>query len=452
MTFRTQPPANYHPPSDFQIEEAGKSVELDDKFTTDLIKDVTNLAAGGTVVDQADWPEDQIAASLEASKKLIRDHAYDSDFLVHGNLPNCIYKKGRDEATLHRDLARANLTEHTNAQEFAQNLDLSKFPDGSPLNKTVQGLKVLAARDSGKAVDGEDKEGPFGSNPGDGKRAADDVHDALERAQEMDDTDSELLGIGGSGGGDGDPDGDLIAKAIQAMEVKEMLDVSRHMQGTTSLQIGTAPTFMEDPQGTERMTRPIRAMSEMHRLAPSEWGYPERYRTYRIVTGQARVTERYSREANKQFLYVIVDRSGSMDAPGRIEKAVGVLYDRLRAVVEGDAELYFAYFQDDLEKEHRVRTPEEATALLTMARGMPPAGGTDIAQSLRTCVSRIEKHLANDPKLVRPEIALVSDGDAYLPHVSDLGKCKLNVFNIDMANGPLCQLARSTGGVGVDRL
>lgn len=450
MTFRSNPPPNYHPPSDHQVEVASKGVDLEDKYSTDLVKDITNLAAGGTLTAREDWPQDHLDAELVESLKKVKKHPRSNDHRVHPDLPSYYYNDDSGHAELKRDLKSYENMRHVNAQEFAQNLDLSRFPEGSPLNRSVQGLKVLAARSAGTSAGGEEAmDSPFSGNKGDGAKAAQEVHEALERADNMDDTDGMLLGLG-KGGGDGEAGGDLITKAIASMEVKEILDISRHMQGTTALQIGTAPTYKEDPLGKERIARPMRSISEMHRLRQSEWGYPTNYRTYRMVTGQAQIVDRYSREANKQFLYVIVDRSGSMG--GRIDKAVGVLYDRLRAVVEGDAELYFAYFQEDLEQEHEVRTPEQAKALLTKARAMRPDGGTNIAQSLRTCVARIEGRMADDPTLVRPEIALVSDGEANLPHVSDLGKCKLNVFNIDMVNGPLCQLARSTGGVGVDRL
>ena len=138
----------------------------------------------------------------------------------------------------------------------------------------------------------------------------------------------------------------------------------------------------------------------------------------------------------------------------RIAKAGGVLLNRLKAVMAGEAEVYFRFFDGSPRQEHHAATPEQAKALMShvLERSNFSGGSTDIRAAVRAAVERIEELLASGEQLYKPEIVLVSDGEAAVPSREDLGGVRLHVFNVECAQAELVELARSTGGVGMDRL
>lgn len=131
-----------------------------------------------------------------------------------------------------------------------------------------------------------------------------------------------------------------------------------------------------------------------------------------------------------------------------------MLLNRLKAVVAGEAEVYFRFFDGAPREEHHAATPEEAKALMTqvMSRGNYSGGSTDIRAAVQAAATRINELITSGEQLYKPEICLVSDGEAAVPNREDLGGVRLHVFNVECAQQELVELARSTGGVGIDRL
>jgi len=79
-------------------------------------------------------------------------------------------------------------------------------------------------------------------------------------------------------------------------------------------------------------------------------------------------------------------------------------------------------------------------------------GGTNISGCVREAHSRIEK-LVVERNLTRPEIVVVTDGDDSITvGKDDIPATKVHAFVVGGSNNRLLELARETGGVGIDNL
>ena len=183
-------------------------------------------------------------------------------------------------------------------------------------------------------------------------------------------------------------------------------------------------------------------LGEVGRIPQSEWALPRPYRMYRHITGQTSVRERCIRIERKQLLYIIIDCSGSMGSGQRIYKAGGILMNRLKAVIAGEAELYVRLFDNTLKEEHHASTPEEARTLMKYFTGHNfSGGGTNIPGCVKAAHARIEEIIAQGATY-RPELCIVTD----------IPGTKLHAFMVECQNPHLAGLARRSGGVGIERL
>ena len=160
----------------------------------------------------------------------------------------------------------------------------------------------------------------------------------------------------------------------------------------------------------------------------------------------------------QQLLYLMIDSSGSMRYEDNISKACGILFNRLKAVVEGNAQVYFRFFDTDLSDEHYAHDEETAKeAMRTISKHGFSGGGTAIVESARTCLDRIRDIMeSKEHDLAVPELIIVSDGMDSVDELSasefmSVGT-KMHAFILGYENKPLMDIARQTGGVGIGNL
>jgi len=200
------------------------------------------------------------------------------------------------------------------------------------------------------------------------------------------------------------------------------------------------------------VTRPIKGFDELAKLSKQEWALYQKSRAYfwyKVATRQSTVRERVSRTEKKQLLFVIVDCSGSMDSGERIAKACGIVMNRLKAVMAGEAELYFSFFDSALKKVYHAGTPEEAKALAEKVRTSNFSGGsTSIDSAMKQAQKKIEEIVA-EGATYRPELVVITDGDDKISSKpADFAGTKVHAFVVEESNKALTDLAIKTGGVG----
>lgn len=135
-------------------------------------------------------------------------------------------------------------------------------------------------------------------------------------------------------------------------------------------------------------------------------------------------------------------------------KATGVVMNRLKAVLSGDAEVFVSVFDTQLDRVHRATNEAEARELIcNFANGNFSGGGTDIAASVKAAHKYIEDMIKGGEMLHRPEICVLTDEDSSVSSVrkSDISGTTVHGFAMEVANPKLVAFVKSTGGVGIEK-
>lgn len=468
FTFRTSPPATYIPPSREEMGAAAKAIGLAG-FAPDLVADICNLGTGGAVNPPSRY-RDAVWAR-EEQKLPAPDH--------RGEWTASVLRDGQKVTFRTSDRAEAvgarageAMRYHQNVCDFLQAIDLGKFPGSSPLEQAMACLKLLSKQKGGEASGDEGGEPlPIFTENSSPEGVAKSLHEAMDMAESLSEEELDLVDPDGENHevekipeGDGSPEGG--SKGLKALKIAEdlapgsdkrvMLDISRKLDQFTKLQARRQVRQEQDPAGEEIRQRPIRHLGELHRVAPSAWATRQEnpgYFLYQAVSGQLPVRERVTRVERKQAIFILIDGSGSMR--GRKHwKATGVVMNRLKAVISGDAEVFVSVFDTTMGRVEHASTPEEARELVKkFAKGNFTGGGTDIAGAVRAAHVFIEKVIAEGAALYRPEVIVLTDEDSSITGLkrSEIPGTTVHGFAMEVANPSLVAFARSTGGVGVDR-
>lgn len=465
LTFRTEPPATYITPEIGEMREVAQKVGLKG-FAKDLVADLCNMAAGGRLSPPSQF-RDTVRRRVE--ENLPQPDSTGSWFVSREkNAPGFSTDRRFDVVEIKTLEA---MRYHQNVQDFLSSVDLQKFPGETPLEQAMSLLKLLSKQKGGESsgegggeplpifTDSERPEGVAEAL----EETMDFVDSLSQDEQDMLDPDGKNHEIQDSPEGDGVRTGN---KGLNRLAVAEdiapgsdrraMLDISRTLDSFTKLQARKQVKLEEDPTGEETRQRPIRNLSEISRVAKTAWATRQQNSSlflYQAVSGQLPVRERVTRVERKQAIFILVDGSGSMK--GRKHwKATGVVMNRLKAVLSGDAEVFISVFDTNLGKVERATNPEEARALVKkFASGNFTGGGTDIGGSVLAAHKKIEELTKEGAMLYRPEIVVLTDEDSSIGNLtsSKIPGTRVHGFAMEVANPALVRFAQSTGGVGKDR-
>lgn len=446
-TFRTIPPSHYLTPTREEMRGVAQEVELK-RYSPSLLSDLTNLRSGGAIQPPSIWRpevERQVADTIRPEK----DGSYR---LANGST------KSFGEAVEQK--VEAAVKYHTAVSDFLREVKWNGVPGTTPLEQAANLLKLLAAKNGGEpGGDGESL--PIFLEQS-GESVAHELSEVLEEVENLDKEDRELLTDeedknSSAGSGSGGLSAMKIAEDFLSDAGKrEMVRISRNLDQLSRMKVARESRFTPDPEGDDVRNRPIRNLGELAKVSKPSWAKYQKSRTlfwYEALSGQLPVRERGIRVERKQLLYLIIDCSGSMKESQRIAKACGVLMNRLKAVLKGDAVLYWRLFDTKLHVEHFVSTPEEAKAAMKdLATGNFSGGGTAINSCSREALVRIEE-VVSEGTTHRPELVVVTDGcDTVSLVPGDLGPTRIHGFVVGGQNPALTDLAIKSGGVGIDNL
>jgi hypothetical protein len=277
--------------------------------------------------------------------------------------------------------------------------------------------------------------------------------DAIASVNELSDQQMSMLEdfVGGD-----EPREDAIVLGLElsfnGIQIVEMLRIARKLDELAELR--SRSKLRPDPNGEDVTLRGIRELSELGRATQDAFTLPQRLRMQRAVSGELNVRDPRTRRDQKQLLFMVVDGSASMlhyRALGA-SRAAGVVVNRLRAVISGDAELYVRFFDSNLrEEEFHADSPASARELIrVVSRPQQYLGGFTIFEATLAAASTRAEQILSSRGLRDPEIVFVTDGAAPVPELSVLGGKKLHVFQVgESENLELSELARKSGGVGV---
>lgn len=436
MINRTTAPASYVSPSPAEIKAAATHVGLE-RYSPALVQDIANIAAGGDVLPPS----------------ALRDAV---------------------TAEIHPSHHEQHLEYHQNISDFLKHVKIDDAPGETPLGKAVSTLKVLAQQEGGEpnsstvALEGGEPWIPVFLNGESGVQTTRHLNSILESIETMDGLDKELMRQQQDAADDISESEDMSEVDMENLHMLEEMmrkdlisrfEMARNLSQLSKMHTKRQRAFEPDPQGTERRVRPVRGFNEFGKLPASEWALPSQLRNMRVATHVPHVSERGRAVERKQLLYLMVDCSGSMYTPARINSACGIIMNRLKAVCSGDAELFFTFFDDTCKEEYEAT--DEPSALDLMKRvggseyfGRESGGDTDIAACAKTVAVRIEKKLQANPNLVRPEMVIITDGGDDVSDMKrkDFGSTVVHAFIISYRNDELAAFARSTGGTAIQNL
>lgn len=447
FTFRTTSPATYLSPSAEEMREVGNKVGIK-SFSRDLVADLCNLAAGGTINPPSSY-RDLVRERIE-SKLPAPDSSGDWSLSKGG------YTKERQVAIA--DQLEKSIRYHQNVCDFLQTIDLGKFPGGTPLEQAMNLLKLLSKKQGGSGGGDTGEPLPIFQDNEQSEKVAEGLNHLMDEIESLTEDEKQLLDPdqdAGAGKKEGGDDGlQKMKLAEDFLRGKElMLEISRNLDKLTRMQVRKCKKQEPDPAGDSVRNRPIAHMGEMSRLVKSEWALPSTYRTYRMVTHASQVRERVTTIEKKQLLYVIIDCSGSMGSGQRIFKAGGILMNRLKAVIEGEAELYVRLFDTSLKQEYHAGNPTEAKELIKHFTEKNYSGGsTDISGCARKAQERIAEIIAGGATY-KPELVVITDGDDSINlTLKEFAGTKVHAFVVECSNKQLTDLAVASGGVGINKL
>lgn len=494
--MQTTVAAGYLPPTDLYIQSAADNASLKLK-APEFIRDVCNINAGG-----------KFLTSEEINKKIMRE--LELKPITRGSNKNKPFSRtDRDLAyetyqaaetafiKSHEDLAQ----KMRNAIEMLPAMDV---PGGSPMEKAINLLKILAAQ-TGEEEAGEGKhENEFlrellsQSNLAKAKKNIKEAQNLSAKERDLlkqladlkkqsenksnkappppgsagSDNPGDAEGSNKNGGtkGKGIADGTVTGKTDKGQQQLDsilqltdkqlgmILRVSRKLKAFSKLRTSKISKFEPDAEGEEVRNRSMKSFDEISKLKGHQFGQktimPKLF-NYRTVTNQYAIRERGKFVEKKQLLYVLVDCSGSMqeDDNQRINKAAGILVNRLMAVADGDAELFWRFFDTRSHEFHHVTNKEEAHASImqVMNEGYYNGGGTNFTVAISDAVSHIES-IKDTMQLAKPEIFMVTDGSCSCKlKAKDLKGIKLHAA-IVARNGSddLPKLVEDTGGLYID--
>ncbi len=350
---------------------------------------------------------------------------------------------------------------HQNVCDFLQTAEIGKFPGASPLEQAMNLLKLLAKKKGGESGSGEGEPLPIFTDNDMSEKIGEDLNHLMDEIDSLSEDERELLDpnqdADAGKGKDGDDGLQKMKLAEDFLRGKElMLRISRNLDKLTKMQVRKSKKQEPDPAGDEIRQRPIAHLGELNKINKSCWATRQAspaYFMYQAVTGALPVRERVKTIEKKQLLYIIIDCSGSMGSGQRIFKAGVILMNRLKAVIEGEAELYVRLFDTSLKAEHHAGTPAEAKELIRHFTEKNYSGGsTDISGCARTAKTRIEEIIAAGATY-RPELVVITDGDDRISLTTkDMTGIKMHSFVVECANKALTDLAIATGGVGINNL
>lgn len=442
LTFRTSPPPDYLSPTREEMTEAAKKVGLN-AFAPSLVADLAHMAAGGWVNPPSSY------------RSLVETHVKVNGLSPKSDKP--FSEQVQWVMNYHQEMADFVLS---------MNGDMARTPGNTPLEKAMWLLKVLSKKSSTQGTDlgnGHEtfpifKEGKPESSAGELKELIETINSLTEDEQDM--LDPDQSNVNKSSESDGSPSGISPLRALKIAEdmlgdKKVMLDVSRHLDQLTQMQLHRRKEPKADPDGDDRRTRSITSLSEMGRLSQTEWALSKAapsYFIYRVVSGEAQIRERITIQDKKQAVMIYLDGSDSMSGRKHF-KASGVIMNRLKAVISGDAEVWIFVFDTETKEVGHAATPGEARELIKKFHANNfKGGGTNIAQAVKDGHAFVEKKIKEGALLCRPEIVILTDEDSSARGVSagDIPGTKVHGFAIDVKNPSLVALAKSTGGVGLD--
>jgi hypothetical protein len=170
----------------------------------------------------------------------------------------------------------------------------------------------------------------------------------------------------------------------------------------------------------------------------------------KFLTKDLTVNVPVERKEQIQKIIIILDYSGSMQDDEKQIWVNGILIDRFKYVMKGEAEVFFSYFVDDADELNfqHIKNKEDVIAFWQTFSNEPNGGMTEVGDMVNRIASEIKnKQLMNlniDLSEEMPEILVINDG--YDDIHSEKFPYKVNAITLMNTNNDLRDLCLATKG------
>ena len=170
----------------------------------------------------------------------------------------------------------------------------------------------------------------------------------------------------------------------------------------------------------------------------------------KFLTKDLTVNVPVDRKEQKQKIIIILDYSGSMSYDNKQTWVNGILIDRFKYVMRGEAEVFFSYFvhrTEDLEFQH-IKDRADVINFWQTFSNDPSGGNTEVGEMVTYIAEQIsEKRLHNldiDLSQEKPEILIINDGQDSIN--IDEFPYKVNAITLMEYSDELKDLCIKSGG------
>ena len=478
MQITTAP--GYLPPSEVTLRMAATEAEIKTKANS-FILDACNLSANGQFLSM-----DEV--SLKIEEELIRNPIKQAR---EGSRTHFQHKFTNNRKFDKYEAARTAVTnEYKNmcqaTRKGLEALSTTSVPGDSPMSRAINFIKLLESAQQNNG----------GQSSGDGENESKDLQNlfhsnninnaknALNEAKALNKKESDMLKDiqkmmndkkqdaspdkpaeeeekkpGNMPGSQESKDKSVLQNAVVLTDyqMRDVIRISRKLNAMSKLKVSKITKFVPDNEETDVQNKQMQVYSDINKIKSNQFSEsvasPSLFK-YKAVTNQYVRRERGKYVEKKQLLYIIVDCSGSMQDEGRrIRYAAGILLNRLMSVFNGDATVFWRFFDTNLHECFKVEDKKSAAESINIVlnRENYSGGGTCFNTAISGAVQHIQT-LEETMNLAKPEIFMVTDGECSCNlKVDELKGVKLHtalVANVQASQ--LRSLTDKSGGVVLD--
>lgn len=438
---RFSDPEFLYPINDEEIRDKAKKLELE-TYSPDLVKDMVAFQTGGA------------AKKEKELKSGIHIYVPKSDSDGEWRYP-ISRKYGSSRERFIEESLQIELNYHENIIQFVKGLSYKDAPGNTPLQKSLGIIKMLS--DSIGSNISENQNGeitiPIFEETKNAERQKNKINEKIENLKKLTKKEKELLMEFSEYSSKLDEINDLVELSNESMN--EILEISRELNELSLFAKRKSKEVEVDANGTDIRTRGIKDLSELPRIRRPAWAQylgNKNLFIYKAINHNLMINEKVTRRENKQFIYFLVDTSGSMDNDRKIKRVQGIILNRLKAVMDKDCKVWLSFFEEGLSELHKAEDKESAKELYKELKNhYYNGGGTNIPAAVIGAVDTLEKYKEENPGSPTPEITVITDDDESSESLKlkDLKGNKLHAFSLDK-NPALIRLARQSGGVGIE--
>lgn len=327
-----------------------------------------------------------------------------SSYFYRGEDPKNCLRSLEELRSIYQTLTPSDLDRLHHNKKMLSSLRLEQFEGNTPLEISFKAA-VLANMTQKTQGDGEEEDDEYGENVCQYNQEKTERLQKIDRQIKANDFLKKVLQFGR----------DLNEEELKDLSEEDMkfLEYLSLFDEFVNIQASSIRTTEEDEFSRKKKSRPIREYAEVSKVSPIYYAMP--HFSYKFATKQLNRVIGYEERFQKQILVLVIDDSGSMNEKEKRALVKAILVNRCQAVIKGDATLYVATYEADLDPFVKLETEEDCLAVVkkffTFSRG-----GTDIQRAIEKISNMMENGKIDEFVLEgrNPQIVFLHDGQDHV--------------------------------------